>query len=348
MPQVSSSSLPVLVTGATGFVGSHVVDRLLASGVAVRAIVRKTSSLRWLAGKPVEMVEADLRDPERLRAAVAGTRAVLHFGGKIAARSAREFFEANADGTEALARAFASAAPADGSGFFLYCSSLAACGPAPRLDRAPFPHVREEDDPRPVSTYGASKLEGERRLGVLEGRARVVVVRPPVVYGPRDRGILQYFQWLQRGWMLLPGGGGMRISVVHVRDLATAVQLSLDQPRARGIYNAGDGRAYSWQDVGRIAARALGVHPRPVRIPWMFTYLGALASEIGVRLPHRGSPRDPLVSFDKLREMRQTSWACLPEKATREFGFQPRIDIEAGIEETIRWYQEQGWLRGAR
>ncbi|MDM7914125.1 MAG: hypothetical protein QUU85_02510 [Candidatus Eisenbacteria bacterium] len=80
----------------------------------------------------------------------------------------------------------------------------------------------------------------------------------------------------------------------------------------------------------------------------MFTYLGALASEIGVRLPHRGSPRDPLVSFDKLREMRQTSWACLPEKATREFGFQPRIDIEAGIEETIRWYQEQGWLRGAR
>ncbi|MDM7914797.1 MAG: NAD-dependent epimerase/dehydratase family protein, partial [Candidatus Eisenbacteria bacterium] len=121
MPQVSSSSLPVLVTGATGFVGSHVVDRLLASGVAVRAIVRKTSSLRWLAGKPVEMVEADLRDPERLRAAVAGTRAVLHFGGKIAARSARELFEANADGTDALARAFASAAPADGSGFFLYC-----------------------------------------------------------------------------------------------------------------------------------------------------------------------------------------------------------------------------------
>ncbi len=143
----------ILVTGATGFVGSHLVDRMLERGYRVRALVRRTSNLRWLEGKPLELAVMDPRDPSGLRGAMADVGAVLHFAGRIRARTRREFFEANADATESIATAFREAAPA-GAGVFVHCSSIAASGPAPAGPRAPVPHVREDDPPRPVSFTG--------------------------------------------------------------------------------------------------------------------------------------------------------------------------------------------------
>jgi len=226
----------ILVTGATGFVGSHVVDRLLETGARVRVTVRATSNLRWLEGKSIECVEADLRNPEQLRSAVSGTRAVIHFGGKIRVRAKSEFMAANAVGTEVLARAFAAEAPKDGSGLFLYCSSLAAGGPAPETERFPFPHIREEDPPRPVSPYGESKLEGEHRLQALEGRARIVIFRPPAVYGPRDTGVFKFFRWLDKGLLVRPGREDASFSLIHVHDLAEATVMALENSRVRGLF----------------------------------------------------------------------------------------------------------------
>jgi nucleoside-diphosphate-sugar epimerase len=338
------SAGPVLVTGATGFVGSHVVDRLLAAGKPVRAIVRPTSNLRWLEGKPVERVVADLRDPSSLRQAVEGTTAVLHFGADIKAASAQAFLRSNADGTQRLAEAFASAAPADGSGLFLYCSSTAAGGPAPPEDRRPFRHVREDDPPGPVSAYGVSKLEGERRLASLDGRARVVVFRPPPVYGPRDPAILRYFRTIQAGWLVLPSQKSATFSLIHVQDLAHAAVLALENPAARGLYYLSDGQAHSWQSVGRRSVQVLGAKARTLRVPIFVTAIVAAGAEIGGRL----TGRPPLVGFGKVRELRQPCWVCLPDKATREFGFFPQVPMERGIEETIRWYLNQGWLRAKR
>lgn len=335
---------PILVTGATGFVGSHVVDHLLEAGMPVRAVVRPTSNLRWLEGKPVERVVADLRDPASLRRAVEGTTAVLHFGADIKAASTRAFLRSNAEGTQALAEAFAAAAPPDGSGLFLYCSSTAAGGPAPDEDRKPFRHIREDDPPRPVSAYGESKLEGERRLPVLEGRSRVVIFRPPPVYGPRDPAILRYFRMLRSGWLILPSKANATFSLIHVHDLARAALLAMESPAARGLYYLSDRQAHSWEHVGRRTAEVLGTKVRTVHVPIFVTAVLALGAEIGGRL----TGRPPLVGLGKVRELRQPCWVCLPDKATRDFGFVPQVAMERGIEETIHWYLNQGWLRARR
>jgi dihydroflavonol-4-reductase len=331
---------PILVTGATGFVGSHIVDHLLEAGERVRVLVRSTSNLRWLEGKPLERVQADLRDPGDLRAAVDGARAVFHFGGLIAARSTAEFIEANGEGTTALATAFRRAAPADGSGLFVYCSSLAAGGPAPPIDRSPFRHVTEEDPPRPVSQYGHSKLLGEHGLDVLEGRARVVVLRPPAIYGPRDESILKFVRWIQRGWMPMPPRKTASFSLIHVEDLARAAAAVRNDDRAHGVYYLSDGRPHSWREIGQLIGRGLGIRVREVRIPMILAKLAAAVGEVAA---HMGG-KPPLVSFGKIRELQQECWVCLSTKATREFGFAPRVGIEQGMEETLSWYRNAGWL----
>jgi nucleoside-diphosphate-sugar epimerase len=334
----------ILVTGATGFVGSHVVDRLLELGETVRVTVRATSNLRWLEGKPVEKAEVDLRTPEGIGAAVAGTRAVLHFAGRISARSKEEFFAANVEATGSLIQAFAAQAPRDGSACFLYCSSLAAGGPAPEIVRPPFPHVREEDAPRPVSDYGASKLAGEQEVTPFQDRVRVVIFRPPAIYGPRDTGIFKVFKYIERGWVPIPRRKGTKFSLIHVEDLAEAAVLALRDARAQGVYYLSDGAAHSWEDVVRHAASVLGVQPRVVRVPLIATAIGGVISELVAHLTGRA----PLISRDKIRELRQKYWVCLPAKATRDFGFTPRIEMSKGVEGTLQWYLRQGWLRAAR
>lgn len=332
----------VLITGATGFVGSHVMDRFLAAGMRVRVLVRSTSNPRWLEGKAVSRVVADLRDPASLDAAVAGTTAVLHFGGEIRSRDARGFLLANVEGTRALAAAFSRSLPPGSRGVFVYCSSLAAGGPAPDLTRTPVPFVCEDDPPAPVSDYGWSKLEGERALDVLDEKARIVILRPPAVYGPRDPSILRFFQWIARGVLLMPARGGNHLSLIHVSDLAEAAFLSAQDQRARGAYYVSDGKVHTWEDVGTLAAGLIGVKVRTVRIPMTASWLVAALGELGARL----GAGAPLLSFGKVREMRQKSWVCCHERATRDFGFSPRIGLREGLEETIRWYRNSGWLRG--
>jgi dihydroflavonol-4-reductase len=323
----------ILVTGATGFVGSHLVDSLLARGDRVRVIARGTSNLRWIEGKPVEIVRADLGDRAALADAVRDVRAILHFGGRISAFSERDFMDANAGGTENLARAFLADAPEKTGRLFLYCSSLAAGGPG---------RVDESIPPRPISAYGRSKLEGERRaLAILDGRARVVIFRPPAVYGPRDEAILKFLRLVARGWVLRPGPPGARFSLIHVRSLVQATMRAIDSETARGVYYVSDDRPCSWEDIGALAARILGVRVKTFGPPLPFTYMVTAGCEAVARITRK----PPLLSFDKVREVREPLWVCDPGKARRDFGYSPGTDLDQGIEETVRWYRDNKWLR---
>ena len=214
--------MKVLVTGASGFFGSHVAEELARQGVDVRVLLRRTSSRAFLAGFPHEVAIGDVADAGSLPGAVAGVEAVVHAAGLIKARSAAEFDAINARGTANLLAAIGQAAP--DLRRFVYVSSLAAHGPSE--DGAP---RRAEAEPRPLTAYGRSKLAGEEAVRASPISDRAVIVRPSVIYGPRDPALLSFFQAVR--WRVAPllMGGHNRISIVYatpayIDTLATSVK----------------------------------------------------------------------------------------------------------------------------
>jgi nucleoside-diphosphate-sugar epimerase len=320
-----------VVTGATGFAGSHVADALVAGGWRVRVPVRATSSRRWLPAAGVECVPAELRDPASLPALVSGAAWVFHFGGLTRASRRASFFEVNTEGTLRLWRASREA----GAAGFVFCSSLAAGGPSLAADRP----RREADPPAPITAYGRSKLAAEERLlGDAESGTRLVIVRPPAVYGPRDTAVLEFFRWVSRGILPLPPRRDARLSLVHARDLARAC-LHLVEAGATGVFHVSDGEFHSWEDMGRAAGLALGRRPRALRLPapgvrltgWVGEALGRLTGTM------------PVVNADKARDILQPFWTCDIERL-RGSGFIPRIGVAEGCRETVEWYRKEGWL----
>lgn len=323
-----------LVTGGTGFIGSHLVEALLARGDEVRCLVRDGRRRGWLARLDrAEVRLGDLSDPARLRAEVAGVDRVYHLAGLVKAPSARAFFEANAKGAGNLAQACAEASPRPAR--FVHLSSLAALGPR----AGPVPG-REGDTPGPVSAYGRSKLEGERRVLAARERLHVTVLRPPVVYGPRDRGVLSFARWVARGLVPVPGGPPRHLSVCHVEDLVGALLAAGEGDIASGeVFHVASQRDVTWEEVGGAFAEALGVRPRTVRVPVSLVIgLGGLAE-----LWAWATGRAAILSRGKVREA-TGHWVCDPSKAQRMLGFVPRVELRQGVQRTVTWYREAGWL----
>ncbi|MCB9728461.1 MAG: NAD-dependent epimerase/dehydratase family protein [Deltaproteobacteria bacterium] len=324
----------VFVTGATGFVGSHIVRELLDGGHQVRAMVRAQSDTADLERLGIERVEARLSDEPSLRAALSGSEAVVHVAGVIKARTDAEMLDVNASGTWRLGRAALAACP--GLRRFVYISSMAAAGPGP-ADLRP---LREDDPPHPVSLYGRSKRLGEQHLLALADRLPVTVIRPPVVYGPRDREFLEVFRFVRARVMPVRSRRG-RVSLIYVTDLARAVSLALTTEHASGsVFFVEDGRAWSWAALGRAIGEGVGTRPRTVRIPdWTFS-VAARASATYGRLRGRAVMFTP----DKLAELRQVNWACSSDAIREALGWRPETPLSDGARRTADWYRQAGWL----
>lgn len=324
---------PVLVTGATGFVGSHFVETLATAGARVRALVRRTSDVSGLERLGVERVVGGLDDEASLARAVDGVDVVYHLAAATRARSAAEFERINADGTRALARAIAAAARPPRR--LVYLSSLAAAGPA--IDGRP---VDATDTPRPLTAYGRSKLAGERVCLELDGAVEVVVLRPPAVYGPRDREMLRLFRLAARGIFPVPTGPERPTQLIHVTDLARAILAAGQTPGLRGIHHAAESRAYGWAEVAGLFERALGRRVRRLPIPHAVMHVAGALSEAGASI----SGRPTLFNRDKVRELLAPGWLCETESLRRATGFEARIALAEGLARTARWYRERGWI----
>jgi nucleoside-diphosphate-sugar epimerase len=311
-----------IVTGATGFVGSHLVDLLLERGWRVSAALRRTSPTRWLDGKPVERLVTDFTRPFRLPPC----DVVFHAAGVIRAFTEREYLEGNRD---AALRTF----EASDAGRFVLVSTLAVQGPLPDCDETA-PCV-------PVSLYGRSKWEGEHAVWERRGRMPVTVVRPPVVYGPRDLGLLELFKAVAQGIRPVIGGP-KRVSLVHARDLAEGILRAAERPEgANEVFYVSHAEAQGMDAVLRRVERLLGVNAVELRIPdRVVRGLGALA-EFGARL--LGKP--VMFCRDKAIEMTQPHWVCSPAKAERLLGWKAAVGLEQGLEETLAWYRREGFLR---
>ena len=319
-----------LVTGASGFVGSHLVSALAEEQVPVRCLLRASSSRRWLPEDRCQIAFGALDDPRALREALSGVPLVFHLAGITSALSREEYFRVNLGGTRALVEAMREQAP---EALLVFCSSLAAAGPAP----GGRPLV-ETDPPHPIGPYGESKLAAERL--VAGSGLRHVVVRPPAVYGPRDRDILAVFRLAARGVAPRFGPAEQRLSLVHVRDLAQGLLRAARQGAGRGVFYVSDGEAHSWRAVVGAIASALGRRVRPVRIPLLLAATAAHAS----RLLSRASGKRPLLTPERVRDLAQADWTCDDSRARAELGYRSHVRLGEGMRETAEWYRANGWL----
>ena len=327
----SAAQRTVLLTGATGFVGSHALNALRAQGFPVRALVRSVARGERL-GAGVELVRGSLEDEDALRAAARGADVVIHIAALTRARSAADFHRANEEGTAAVVRAALDAEPRPRR--FVYLSSLAAAGPSADGGVGP------DDTPRPLTAYGRSKLAGERIARSAGGELEVVILRAPAVYGPRDRDLYSFFRLAARGILPVPTGPARPLQLIHVEDLAEALVLAAAVQRAEGIVHVAEPRAYAWADVARMVAAAVGRRAWMVPVPGMVLHAAARVSEIAAR----ASGQPTVFDRDKARELLAPGWLCETESARRVLGFQTRIPLEQGLRATAQWYREEGWL----
>ncbi len=345
----------VALTGATGFLGSHIADLLLARGYQVRASVRASSDLRWVRGKGIEIRETDLCQPGEVREFVTGTDAVIHCAGVVAARDEEGYRRGNVDTTRALLAAAAETEPQDPSDSrphtFVLISSLAAAGPAP-LQRP-----QSEDRPcQPITDYGRSKLTAERYVLSEGWPFRTVVLRPPSLYGPRDAAFLPLFKAAQSGWTARFGRNLSGLSLVHGMDAAAAALALLESDTASGAYFVDDGgpaasgqRGHTWErrhtwgyDFAELAAALAATFNRRIRsarIP--LSGLKFVSRLVGRRLASRST----VLNRDRLADLDATGWVCCGEKLQQDTGFRPRFGLVTGFADTLAYYRRSGWLR---
>lgn len=337
----------VLVTGASGFIGSHLVEALVARGDEVTGLVRKTSHIDRLQSLGVALAHGDVTDLESLRAAVAGQSIVYHLAGLTRALRARHFYEVNEQGVRNMAQACAERPDPP---VLVVVSSLAAAGPSPRG------RLRTESDPPgPVSHYGRSKRAGEQWAETFADRVPVTVVRPAIVFGEADTATFQMFKAVARSRMhLVPGYAPHRFSVIHAADLARLLILAAKRgsrlappgsedrdPKASGYYFAASSEHPTYYRLGRMIGEALG-HRRTWTIPFgtpVVRLVGAVGDLVG-----RVKGRQVVLNFDKAREATAGSWACSPEKAREELGFILPASLSDRLTQAARWYRDQGWL----
>jgi nucleoside-diphosphate-sugar epimerase len=319
-----------LVTGATGFVGGHLVDALLSAGVTVTALARSPAKAALLADRGVRIVDGHLHTAAPLLQALQDQDIIYHVAGAVAGHSESDFLHANRDGTRNVIAASESA----GNPRFVLVSSLAAAGPAARgspLDGS--------EAPRPVTAYGRSKLEAERL--VRASRLPWSIVRPPMVYGPRDREFLKLFRIARLGIAPVFGDGTQELSAIHASDLAAALRAVGESTHTVGrIYHPCHPEIFTSADFCRAVGDAIGCSVSPLRIPAAVGRTLLALTQTTARFARQST----ILTVDKANEFFQPAWTGDPTPLIRDCGWQAAFDLRSGLADTYQWYRKAGWL----
>lgn len=324
-----------LVTGGSGFIGSHLVEQLLAKGYTVRCLLRKTSSTAWLKGLNVEFVYGDVFDEPALAKAVAGMEYIYHSAGLTKAKTREEYFRANVDGTRNLLNAALHHAP--DLRRFIQISSQTAAGPSPTATP-----ITESQSGTPITSYGKSKREAEEVCVNEMSRMPITIVRPPAVYGPRDKDVFEFFSTMRKGLQPVVGFGEKYVSLLHVGDVVRGAILAGESEKSVGqTYFLSSKEIYGWLEVGKVTREVLKRKALTVRIPAFGVYTVAAFAEFLALF----SKKPALINFEKARDMVQDYWTCDSSKARQDFGYEQQIGLREGIHDTIEWCYKQGWLK---
>ena len=331
----------ILVTGATGFLGGHLLPKLLEKEYEITCLVRETSNTQHLP-KEVKTVCANLSTGKGLREALEGHDVLIHMAALLFGTSWNNYLSSNVLAAQSLCKAI-NELKEKGPREVVLVSSQAALGPSD------LPQGLSEEAPsHPVSAYGWSKLFVERTFQ-SQFSNRLVILRPGIIYGSLDRGLLPLFKACKMGFTVSPGRNrDFFVSIVHADDMALAILLALSS-NAHGIYNVSDGLSYTMYEFSRAIARALGkddlrIFHVPLPLMAFSAALATLFSQIQDTILPNPLRRAPNWNSDKYREAAQCGWICSSRRIQEELGFSPEISLEKGMQEAVQGYRNRGWL----
>jgi len=329
-------TLKALVTGGTGFIGSHLADYLLNKGFEVRCIYRKTSNIRWLKDKSVELVEASLNDITSLIKACEGVDYIFHVAGLVAAKNEKEFLTGNRDATRNLLEAAKIAVP--NLKRFLYVSSQTAAGPSASLNGI----KTESMERNPITAYGRSKKAAEDEVLKFKDIFPITIVRPPAVIGPRDPASYQIFQVANKGFGTLMGFKPKYANLIYSSDLVEGIfDAAMSENSIGKTYFLASEEIYNWNQI--LAAMKKHLNKNffiYIKIPHFLIYSIAGLSELFGKF----SKKPPVFNFDKGRDFVQEYWTCSVNEAKKDFGYKQKVNLDEAIKKSIEWYKENKWL----
>jgi len=319
--------MKILITGANGFIGSHIVEKFIQKGHQVRCLVHK--NVTWLKNKPVELFYGNITQPDTLVQAIEGVDFVFHCAAVLRVLKPEEYYKINHIGTKNLVEAVYKYNPDIRR--FVYISSQAAMGP-----------IKGENEKEcPVSDYGRSKLLGEKEVLSFKDKLAVTILRPAAVYGPRDTDLLPFFKFAEKGiFPILSGKKNSFIQMVFVKDVVEICDMLTQKEKfQKDIYFLAENRAYTWQEIGKTIERISQKNIKIFVVPAWTVKTIALASELFMRLKNKPSK----LNRDKVKEFTQECWVSDPSNTEKDFGFK-FTDLETGIKITYNWYKENTWL----
>lgn len=321
----------LLITGANGFVGSHLTETALKNGYDVFAAVRKNSDLSFLQNTTAKLVYPDYSNRERLIEFLAENRIthIAHVAGATKARTENDYYKINAQISVNLANA-ALHANKDLKKF-VFVSSLAAMGPSPDNGI-----ITENSAQHPITFYGISKQKAEEELNDVQALP-LITLRPTAVYGPREKDLLLIIKMVKKSWELYIGKAAQQLSFIHVNDLCDAILLALESDKNHEAYLLSDGENYDRYQFAGIVKNILNKKTLRLHIPANLVKAGVIGME--KLFPHRNS----ILNKNKLQEL-TSGWPVGIDKAKKDLGFTPQYDLQKGLRQTIDWLKREQWL----
>lgn len=328
--------MTILVTGATGFLGSHVAEQLSKAGRPVRALVRKSSNKKFLETlKNIEFVYGSVDDAESCIEATKGVTGIIHSAGLVKARSSEEFRRVNTEGTENL---LIGAQKAGSVKRFVFVSSQATAGPS---DASGTP-VRVGQETAPVTAYGRSKLAAERILLAAKSSVPITILRPPAIYGPRDHEILIFFKAVRNGILPLTNPLDAKYSMIYGPDCAAACIRALDADVESGtVLFVDDGQPVTFREMIERVEIAVGKKAW-VRLPLPHALVKGAAAV--TELYGKATNQAVMLTRDKCNELHASGWVCDGSEAQKVLSWHPQVQFAEGVKLTAAWYRQEGWL----
>jgi nucleoside-diphosphate-sugar epimerase len=326
--------MAILLTGASGFIGGFVAELLTEQNLEVTCLVRKTSSRRWLEGLSLNFFVGSLSVPASYESVLNKCDYVIHLAGVTKTLNRDEFYQGNVLNTKNLLDSIVKLKRPIKR--FLLVSSQAAVGSSPTRQA-----IDETHPCHPITSYGRSKYESERVVAEYRDKVPITILRPPAVYGPRDRDVLNLFKSIKLGINLMVGKTDQLVSIVYVKDLARGiVQATFSENSVGKTYFICEEKAYHWSHVVKLIADQMNKKFITIKLPLPVARLIAFFMEMSAKIT-RGKT---ILNREKMLEINEPYWVISPHKARQDFNYSTQYPLYQGIENTLKWYQEKNWI----